>query len=65
MLKPELQSLNCEVKYQAEPDFIQLDKLDSTFLSFTHTRAVISEQICTAQPELCKKTACVAAFTDI
>jgi hypothetical protein len=55
MLQTELHSPNCEVKYQAESDFIQCDKLDSTLLSFTHTRAVITEQICTAQDETCKK----------
>jgi hypothetical protein len=41
---------------QAEPDFIQTNKLDRTLLSFTHTAAVIPEYICTAQAaKLCKK----------
>jgi hypothetical protein len=53
--KLELQSPNCAVKYQAEPDFIQSDKLHWKLLSFIRTRAVITEQICTAQAELCEK----------
>jgi len=35
--------------------FILFSKLDSTLRSFTNTRAVITEEICTAQVELCKK----------
>jgi hypothetical protein len=50
-------------EYQAEPVFIRPDKLDWTLLSYADTRAVITEQMCTAQAEHCKYWACVAAFT--
>jgi hypothetical protein len=47
----ELYSPNFALEYQAEPDFSP-KKLDWTLLSLIHTRAVITEQICTAQDEL-------------
>jgi hypothetical protein len=48
--KPELYSLNCAVKYQAEPDFIRQTNWTERSSVLTHTRAVITENI-----ELCKK----------